>query len=58
MFLEQLRWLVFAYSAVTSNVMLVFYNPFECFQVFAGICEAGENSKFLVQIILMSDYLS
>ena len=50
MFLEQPRWLVFAYSAVTSNVILVFYNPFECFQIFAGICEAGENSKFLYKL--------
>ena len=34
MFLEHFRWLVFAYSAVTSNAIPVFYNSFECFQIF------------------------
>ena len=31
MFLEHFRWLVFAYSTVTSNAIPVFYNSFECF---------------------------
>ena len=28
------RWLVFSYPAVTSNAFPVFYNSFECFQIF------------------------
>ena len=31
------RWLAFAYSTVTSNVIPVFYNSFECFQIFTRL---------------------
>ena len=31
------RWLVFAYSTVTSNAIPVFYNSFECFQIFTRL---------------------
>ena len=34
--LEHFRWLVFAYSTVTSNAIPVFSNSFERFQIFAG----------------------
>ena len=37
MFLKHFRWLVFAYSTVTSNAISVFYNSFECFQIFTGL---------------------
>ena len=37
MFLEHFRLLVFAYSAVTSNAIPVFYNSFECFQIFTRL---------------------
>ena len=38
MFLEQhFRWLVFANSTFTSNAIRVFYNSFECFQIFTGL---------------------
>ena len=31
------RWLVFACSTVTSNAIPVFYNSFECFQIFTRL---------------------
>ena len=31
------RWLVFVYSRVTSNAIPVFYNSFECFQIFTRL---------------------
>ena len=31
------RWLVFAYSTVTSNAIPVFYNSLECFQIFTRL---------------------
>ena len=31
------RWLVFAYSTVTSNAIPVFDNSFECFQIFTRL---------------------
>ena len=37
MLLEQIRWLDFAHSTVTSSGIPVFYNSLECFQIFAGL---------------------
>ena len=35
--LEHFRWLVFAYYAVTSNAIPVFYKSFECSQIFTRL---------------------
>ena len=36
-FLGTFGWLVLAYSTVTSNAIRVFYNSFECFQIFTRL---------------------
>ena len=61
MFLKHFRELVFAYSTVTSNAIPVFYNSFECFQVFAGLYVRWEripnfwSRRINLKISLMKD---
>ena len=43
MFLEHFRWLLFVYSTVTCNAIPVFYNSFECFQIFVRLYVGRER---------------